>query len=93
MKSPYDIIKRPLVTEKTTKGQEKYQTYTFEVDIKANKSQIKQAIETIFPVKVKKIRTIIMKGKPRRFRFRISHQSDWKKAMVTLKEGYRIDVI
>lgn len=93
MKSPYDIIKRPLVTEKVTKGEEKHQTYTFEVDIKANKPEIKRAIETIFPVKVKKVRTLIMKGKPRRYRFRISHQSDWKKAMVTLKEGYRISVI
>lgn len=93
MKSDYDIIRQPLVTEKVTQEIEKAQTYTFEVHSAATKPQIKQAIENIFPVKVAQVRTMIMKGKPRRYRMMVSHQSNWKKAVVALKEGYRIDVV
>lgn len=92
MKSAYDIIRRPLMTEKSTKLSEK-QVYTLEVDSSANKNQIKEAVESIFNVKVAKIRTTIMKGKPRRYRFRIGYKSDWKKAYITLKEGQRIDIV
>lgn len=93
MKSYYDIIKQPLVTEKVTKEMEKHQTYTFEVHNAATKPQIKQAIEHIFPVKVARVRTMIMKGKPRKYRMMLSHQSNWKKAVINLKEGHRIDIV
>ncbi|MEK7449759.1 MAG: 50S ribosomal protein L23 [Planctomycetota bacterium] len=93
MKTPYDIIVKPLVTEKVMKETEKGRTYTFEVNLQSNKPEIKKAIENIFSVKIDDIRTITMKGKPKRYRTKIGYTSDWKKAMVTLKEGQRIDII
>ena len=93
IKTPYDIIRRPLLTEKSTKSKDKLNAYMFEVDLHSNKHDIKRSIETIFPVKVAEVRTMIMKGKPKRSRFAVSHQANWKKAVVTLKEGFRIDTI
>ena len=93
MKLAYDIIRQPLVTEKVTKSIEKNQSYVFEVDKFATKPQIKKAIEEIFNVKVARVRTMLMKGKPKKHRMFISHQVDWKKAIIVLKEGGRIDVI
>jgi len=93
MKTVYDIIGKPLVTEKSSQQSEKEQTYAFHVDPLANKPQIKEAVEKIFKVKVADVRTVWMKGKPRRYRFKVGHRSNWKKAYVTLKEGQRIDVI
>ena len=76
MKSPYDIVKRPIITEKSMELIEENK-YTFEVDKNANKAEIKHAIETIFEgVKVKKVRTLNFTGK----------KADWKKAYVTLTE-------
>jgi len=93
-KSAYDIIKRPLLTEKSTKSKDKFNSYCFQVDIHSNKAQIKKAIEEVFPaVKVEKVKTMIIKGKPKRAKTFIMHQTDWKKAIVTLKEGNRIDII
>jgi len=92
MKSPYDIIIRPLVTEKSTEGSKKYNTYFFAVDRDANKYEIKRAIETVFSVKVTRINTICLKGKPKRYRAATGKKPDWKKAIVSLKEGDRIDV-
>ena len=91
-KTPYDIVKRPLMTEKSTKSREKYNTYIFEVDINSNKPEIKKAIEAIFQVKISEIKTMIMSGKPKRTKFQVSHRSNWKKALVTIKEG-RIDIL
>ena len=86
-KDPLAIVKRPVVTEKSTATQELGNAYTFLVDMKANKVEIARAIEKIFKVKVEKVRTQVRKGKPRRMRFKWGKQPDWKRAVVTLKEG------
>ncbi|HAL56270.1 MAG TPA: 50S ribosomal protein L23 [Bacteroidetes bacterium] len=88
------ILKRPIVTEKITAMQEKRQ-YAFEVTTEANKIEIAQAIEKKFKVTVLGVRTIVMKGKrksqlTRRGRFE-GRTNKWKKAVVTLKEGDKID--
>ncbi|OHB41294.1 MAG: 50S ribosomal protein L23 [Planctomycetes bacterium GWB2_41_19] len=87
----YNIIKRPLRTEKSVADGEATNSYHFEVDLKANKIQIKKAVEKHFNVKVQEVRTIVRKGKTRRVRFRLGRTKDWKKAVVTLKEGSTID--
>lgn len=87
MISHYQIIKRPIITEKGSILREKNNKYIFEVDIQANKIEIKKAIEQIFGVKVIKVNTSIQHGKPRRVRFAIGRRPDFKKAIVTLKEG------
>lgn len=84
MKSPYEIIKRPIITEKSM-GLLDENKYTFEVDKNANKPEIKAAIEAIFDgIKVKKVRTMNYKGKKVRTRFGYGKRADWKKAIVTL---------
>ena len=87
----HEIILRPLVTEKGFHRAERYNVYAFEVNRLASKQQIKEAVEELFEVKVKSVNTQIMKGKPRRYRFRISHTKAWKKAFVKLHEDHRID--
>lgn len=87
----YNIIKRPLRTEKSVADGETTNSYHFEVDLRANKIQIKKAVEKHFNVKVQDVRTIVRKGKTRRVRFRLGRTKDWKKAVVTLKEGSTID--
>ncbi|MDI3533698.1 MAG: large subunit ribosomal protein [Thermosediminibacterales bacterium] len=81
----HDIIKRPIITEKSM-TQMADKKYTFEVDIKANKIQIKKAVEEIFGVKVKKVNTMRMKGKRKRLGRYEGKRPDWKKAIVTLTE-------
>lgn len=88
----YQIIKRPLRTEKSVADSENKNAFHFEVDFKANKIQIKEAVEKCFNVKVKDVRTLIKKGKIKRVRFRLGKTGDWKKAIVTLKEGSTIDL-
>lgn len=90
---PYNIVKRPIVTEKSTTTQERDNAYTFLVDMRANKIEIAKAIEKIFRVKVEKVRTQVRKGKPRRIRFKWGKQPDWKRAVVTLKEGQKIELL
>lgn len=88
----YHIIKRPIVTEKSTIQDEVMNQVVFEVDPRANKHQIKSAVETIFKVKVLGVNTMRMRGKPvRRRGFDFGNRKSWKKAIVTLKEGDRID--
>jgi large subunit ribosomal protein L23 len=88
---PYEIIKRPLITEKTSIQKEIANQLTFEVDRRANRIEIKQAIETAFKVKVAKIQTMQVRGKvKRRGRF-VGKRRDWKKAIVTLMPGERIE--
>lgn len=89
--SHYDIIQRPLITEKATLGSEHNQV-TFVVAPKATKPQIKRAVEALFDVKVKKVNTLNLKGKTKRFRGIPGRQSDTRKAIVTLEEGHSIDV-
>lgn len=87
----YNIIKRPLRTEKSVADGEATNSFHFEVDLRANKIQIKKAVEKHFSVKVQDVRTIVRKGKTRRVRFKLGRTKDWKKAVVTLKEGSTID--
>ena len=86
MKSPYTIVKRPIITEKSMELIEENK-YTFEVDKNANKAEIKHAIEAIFEgVKVKKVRTLNFTGKKVRTRYGYGKKADWKKAYVTLTD-------
>ena len=86
----YDIIKRPIVTEKGVTKKDAEQTLCFEVAAEANKTQIKAAVQTIFKVKVDDVRTVNNVGKLRR-RGRFSgFRSDWKKAYVRLKAGEKM---
>ncbi len=93
MKSSYDIIIRPIVTERATiqLTEGKGKKYVFEVAMKANKVEIKKAIEDLFNVKVAKVNTMVVKGKPKRWGMKWGRTKTWKKAIVTLKEGERID--
>ncbi len=86
MRDPRDIIIKPLVTEKTT-GLMEENKYCFKVDKRANKIEIKNAVEEIFDVQVQAVNTMNMKGKPKRFGIYRGYTSSWKKAIVTLKEG------
>ncbi len=87
----YDIVRRPVVTEKSTLGSQHGQV-TFRVPLCATKPQIKAAVETLFEVKVKRVNTIVMKGKTKTFKGRTGFRSDAKKAVVTLESGQTIDV-
>jgi len=87
----YDIIKRPLITEKTNIQKEDYNQITFEVDRRANRVEIKRAIEKLFSVRVSTIRTIQVKGKRKQRGRVIGKRKDWKKAIATLMPGERID--
>lgn len=90
----YEIVKRPLMTEKSTGIGEKQNAYVFEVLKDADKVEIKQAVEKLFDVKVADINTMVMHGKLKRVGGRhIGRRSKWKKAIVTLKEGYKIQII
>lgn len=84
---PYQIIKRPLITEKGMRCNEEQNTVIFQVDRRANKMQIKQAVEALFRVKVLRVNTLNMLGKKKRVRFREGKRPDWKKAYVTLRSG------
>lgn len=88
----FTIIKRPLVTEKVSKLQGAHNQYVFEVDKRANKIQIKKAIEDRFGVKVLKVRTMNVKGKVKRLGRFQGKRPDWKKAIVTLREGDSIEI-
>lgn len=88
---PYAVLLRPIITEKTTvlTGADKY---VFEVDIRANKNQIKEAVQIAFNVRVAEVNTMVMKGKPKRFGRRVVDRPDWKKAVVTLVPGDKIEL-
>ena len=88
----YQVVVRPLVTEKAI-GQEAKNTYWFAVHVAANKTQIRKAIEEIYQVHVKKVRTLRQQGKLRRARFKTYRTREWKKAAVTLIPGERIDIV
>ncbi len=87
----YEVIRRPLVTEKSTMASENNQV-VFVVPLNATKPEIKTAVEKLFEVKVKAVNTLRAKGKKKRFRGRPGQRSDSKKAYVTLEEGHSIDV-
>ncbi len=93
MLHPYDIIKRPIITEKSNFQSDMLGQYTFEVDRRANKQQIKEAVERVFDVTVERVRVINMPAKRvRRYGRRdVIRRTGWKKAIVTLKPGDRIE--
>ena len=88
---PYAVLLRPIITEKTTvlTGADKY---VFEVDLRANKNQIREAVQIAFNVRVAEVNTMVMKGKPKRFGRRVVNRPDWKKAVVTLVPGDKIEL-
>jgi large subunit ribosomal protein L23 len=87
----YEIIRVPVITEKATNASG-YHQVVFRVRLDATKREIKAAVEGLFSVKVKAVNTLRVMGKTKRFRGRIGQRSDYKKAIVTLAEGSRIDV-
>jgi large subunit ribosomal protein L23 len=88
---PYAVLLRPIITEKTTvlTGADKY---VFEVDLRANKNQIREAVQVAFNVRVAEVNTMVMKGKPKRFGRKVVNRPDWKKAIVTLVPGDKIEL-
>ena len=88
---PYQVIRRPLVTEKNVHKSQKLNQYTFEINPLATKLDVRNAIQSLFEVKVLKVCTQSRRGKHRRYRHRMGLLKDWKKAIVTLHADYRID--
>jgi large subunit ribosomal protein L23 len=91
MKSPQDVIQAPLISEKGTQLTESANQVLFKVRPDANKVEVKQAIETLFKVKVVQVRIARYLGKVRRIGRNMGRRPDWKKAYVTLKDGDKID--
>ena len=88
----FEIIKRPLDTEKLDRMRDRENKFAFEIDMKANKTEVKQAIEQLFKVKVLDVKTAIVRGKFRRLGRTQGQRPNWKKAIVTLKEGDAIQL-
>ncbi|MEW6594692.1 MAG: 50S ribosomal protein L23 [Thermodesulfobacteriota bacterium] len=89
----YEVIKKPRLTEKGMGLQEAHNQIVLRVDRQANKNEIKQAVEDLFSVKVEKVRTANMPGKEKRLGRYVGQTSDWKKAIVTLAEGSKVDFV
>jgi len=90
IKDPHRIILRPIITEKSTVLKEKNREVCFEVNPKANKTEIKKAAEQLFKIKVERVRVQNMRGKMRRVGRSVGKKKDWKKAYVKLKEGEKM---
>jgi len=88
---PYQVLLRPLVTEKGTHQSSRYNAYAFQVNPIATKTQIKTAVEELFHVRVEAVRTLNRKGKSRRFRQEMGSLPSWKKAIVTLNDEDKIE--
>lgn len=88
----FDIIKRPLDTEKLDRLRDRENKFSFEIDMRASKTEVKQAVEALFKVKVVDIKTAIVRGKARRIGRSSGMRPNWKKAIVTLKEGDAIQL-
>jgi large subunit ribosomal protein L23 len=86
----YDVIRRPIVTEKAVGKKDETNTLCFEVNVDANKVQIKAAVEKVFKVKVAEVKTSIVEGKLRRRGRFAGYRPDWKKAYVRLKPGQKV---
>ena len=93
MREPHEIIETASLTEKSTLLSEKQNKYVFRVNPRANKIQIRQAIERLFQKKVVDVNTCNYSGKEKRVRGPLGRRAHWKKAIVTLKEGEKIDLI
>ena len=92
MLSDQDVVKRPLITEKAERGRETDQQYAFEVHRDATKIQVKTAVEKLFGVHVTAVRTSISRGKNKRVGRSMGRRPNWKKAIVTLREGETISL-
>ena len=94
MRNPRELIRKPLVTEKSMANQQKG-VYTFIVAPESTKPEVKFAVEKAFNVKVEEVRTVKVKGKVKRMKNQLlqGKRKDWKKAYVTMKEGFRLDII
>ena len=88
----YDLIRRPLVTEKSSAMQGRCNQFCFEVASAANKIEVKKAIETLFSVKVVRVNMVSMRGKTRRAFGRPGETRPWKKAVITLRQGDTIEI-
>jgi large subunit ribosomal protein L23 len=89
-KSPYQILQKPIITEKALDVKERQRTLCFQVSPKATKTEIKQAVQTLFKVKVASVRTALFAGKMRRRGRTSGFRPDWKKAYVKLKAGEKV---
>lgn len=92
MLNPHEVIIKPIISEHSIKLSDLQNTYTFRVKKDANKVEIKNAVEALFDVKVKKVNVLNLKGKKRRVRVRVGMTSSWKKAYVSLQSGDRIEI-
>ena len=88
---PYQVLLRPLVTEKGVHAATELNQYSFEVNPRATKADVKRAVEELFNVRVLQVHTQSRRGKPRRYRFRSGSTKAWKKAVVTLDKEHRIN--
>lgn len=88
-----DVLRAPIVSEKSSLAAEKANQAVFEVAIDATKPEIKEAVETLFKVDVKSVSTLVMKGKTKRFGRTTGQRKDWKKAYVRLADGQEIDMV
>jgi len=89
----YNVIRAPLVSEKTARVQELLNQYVFEVDTGATKADIKVAVEKLFDVRVEAVNVVNVKGKNKAFKNRMGRRASWRKAYVTLADGQSIDVM
>ncbi len=90
-KSLFGVIVRPLLTERSTLMKEKQNQYLFQTSLEATKPEIKRAVEQLFRVRVDRVRTMVVRGKFRRLGRSGACRPDWKKAIVTLPQGQKID--
>ncbi len=88
-----DIIRRPVITEKAAAGQQYGNAHVFEVDRSATKIQVKKAVQTLFNVKVKSVRTLVMPRKFKRYGRSVGQTKPWKKAVITLAEGETLEAV
>jgi large subunit ribosomal protein L23 len=91
MRTLYEVVRRPIISEKSTALAEVGGKYAFEVAMKANKQEIREAVQNLFSVQVRNVRTLVMHGKVKRVGRFETKRPNWKKALVTLAEGQKID--
>ena len=91
MRSVYEVIRRPIISEKSTALTELGGKYAFEVSVQANKHEIRDAVQRLFNVKVREVRTMLVHGKVKRVGRFETKRPNWKKALVTLAEGHKIE--
>lgn len=92
MRNPHDLIRLPIITEKASDAKDLHNKITFSIDPRANKTEIKKAVEEVFKVGVEKVNVINVKRKAKRLGRFSGYRPGWKKAVVTLKEGSTIEV-